>query len=321
MAFNELRKELADARLRHSQIVSRASGLVKGVLVVGGAAIAGVCQFINWPANTTPPVADVVGMAATAAVALGGLYVLGTEQDAARAVNVASEAIEEAEEATAKLDDMQEVFDAFDRLAETYQICLTLRGAIEQIAVGSTALDDFIAKLFDLISRPLSIAAGFAQADQWTLGVYKAEPSSTPGKMQLRCISHHRAVQCQLHEARVWPEGVGIAGLAFSNKREIVVPDLRAEGMQAVFGPQGHQRATDAARYVSMVAVPITQVDVDSAWGVLNATSDRPDHFSAASNPGFKTDEPVRAVAAFIGLAVAMWAARSRGSPGLATRP
>lgn len=269
--------------------------------------VAGVSQFVTWPAGKPAEPSQVIGIAATLIVALGGLYTLWTEQDAAKALRVADKALEGAQEAKAELRNLGSFFTDFDRLSETYRLCLTLRGSLEQASVGVVGdIDDQLRALFDLVGRPLAIAAGFAQSDRWTIGLYRAQPSSELGKAEMKCIAHRRALPCELHEARTWPEGVGIAGIAYSNAREVVIPDLQAEGMQAVFGPRDQTKTYDAQRYVSMVAVPIMVAGREKPWGVVAATSDRQGHFSADSEPGFKTDEPIRAVAAFIALAVAM---------------
>ncbi|WP_156397273.1 MULTISPECIES: hypothetical protein [unclassified Sphingomonas] len=306
MSFDELKNRLSNARVKNARSVARASWWIKGAAVLGGAAIAGICQFTTWGSGT-PSSSSILGIAACVVVFAGGIYVLATEQDAAQAIEVADSAVEEVRAASARFDELDEFFEAYGRLIEIYQICLSMRGGIEQAVIGSPNIDQLVVTLFDLVSRQISIAAGFQQADRWTIGVYKAVPSANPDRADLKCIAQERALKCELYEARMWPEGVGIAGIAYSNAREIVLPDLQAEGMQGVFGPKGHQRTYDAERYVSMVAVPIQVAGHAKPWGVVTATSDRAGHFAAASNPGIKTDEPIRAVAAFIGLAVAMW--------------
>lgn len=313
MELDDLKSELVSTRSKHSAKVAKSSKLVKAILVIGCAAIAGAAQFWTWPAGKTPDTSQVIGIAATLGVLIGGFYVLATETDASDAIEIASKAVESAQAFEARSDDLNEFFDAFQRLVSTYQLCLTMRGAIEQSSVGAAGqVDGHVKSMFELISRQLAVAIGFEQADRWTLGIYKAVPAKEPGKMELKCIAHKRAIECKVEEARVWPEGVGIAGIAYTNSREIVLPDVRSEGLRAVFGPKGLTRPYDADRYVSLVAVPINVAGHAKPWGVVNATSDRSGHFSAESRPGFKTDEPVRALAAFVALAVASIEAQDR---------
>lgn len=316
MDLGEIRQRLSGVRSRHSKSVSRASKFVKGVLIVGGACAAGVAQFITWPDGGSPAPANIVGIAASFAVLIGGLYVLWTETDAADAIEAAEKATDAAQEIEASHSDIADLFEDFDRLVQTYQIGLTMRGGIEQAAIGSVgSIDTLVSGMFDLVSRQLAIAAGFAQRDRWTIGIYKAV-IGTDGRAVLTCIAQRRAIECATSDARDWPEGVGIGGIAYVNAREIVVPDLRAEGVQAVFGPRGMTRPYDSERYVSMVSVPIMVAGREKPWGVVNATSDSPGHFAAESRPGFKTDEPIRTLASFCALAVAMHDAQERARGG-----
>ncbi len=313
MDLRAIRIELTAVREAHARSVAFASKFVKGVLVLGGALVAGIAQFCTWPAGGSPDAAQITGILATAVVALGGFYIAFTEADAAKAVAVADKTMDAAQQMEAAFDEIDSFLDESGRLAETYQLCLTMRGALEQSAIGATGgADGLIGTLFDLASRPLTVATGFDQADRWTLGVYKAIPALEAGKMQLKTIAQKRAIECTLDDARVWPEGVGIAGICYTNGREIVLPNLRAEGMQGVFGPRNLTREYDTERYVSMVAVPVKVAGRDRPWGVVVATSDQAGHFSTDSQPGFKNDEPVRALAAFIALAVAMMDAQDR---------
>ena len=309
---------------RHTKSVERASKFVKSILVLGGATLAGIAQFVTWPDGNSPEPWQVVGIAATFIVALGGIYSLFTEQDAANAVREAERAVEAAQEFRAQIKDFEGLFAEYDRLAETYRLCLMLRSALEQAGVGFVGdTDTQLFELFDMVGRHLAIAAGFAQADRWTIGLYKAQPSAEVGKAELRCIAQRRALPCDLTEARIWPEGVGIAGIAYTNGREVIIPDLRTDGMQAVFGPRNQSKKYDAEPYASMVAVPINVAGHEKPWGVVTATSDRVGHFSSDGDPGFKTDEPIRAFAAFVALAVAMreTISRAHAAPPIETSP
>ncbi len=313
MGIDELKADVRQAKAGHARTVASSSKLVKGTLVVVCAGIAGVAQFWTFMPGKPPEPAQIVGIIATFGVILGGLFVLLTETDAATAIELADKALEEARNAEARFDGVDELFVSMDRLSETYQICLNLRGALEQAGVGSSgSLSDLVATMFGLVARPLSIAIGFQHADRWTIGVYQAHDPSLQGKAELRCIAQKRAIECKLHEARVWPEGVGIAGIAYSNAREVVIPDLGADGVQSVFGPRDATRQYDVERYVSMVAVPIMVEGRDKPWGVITATSDRVGHFHGKPEAGFKTDEPIRAVGSFIALAVAIQDQRDR---------
>jgi hypothetical protein len=210
MELGHLRSTLIEVRGTHARSIERATKYVKGVLIVGGAFIAGVAQFVTWPTGGTPDPSQVVGIAATVCVLVGGVMVLLTEKDAAAAVEIAQRAVDQAQEAEGRLENLDEFFDTFGRAIETYQMCLTLRGALEQAGIGSVgSTDDLIRSLFELVSRAVTIASAFEQADRWTIGIYKAEPGLEPGKVELKCIAHDRAIKCEVGEARVWPRAWG----------------------------------------------------------------------------------------------------------------
>ena len=317
MDIGEIRGRLREVRSAHSGAVQRASKFVRSVLVAGGALAAGIAQFCTWPLGGKPDAAQLVGIIATGIVFIGGLFILLTEQDAATAIKTADEALAKAEDLAAEAATIEAFFDANDRLSATFQAALSLRSAFEQALNPTPAdVDMLITTAFDTVKRQLAVAAGFRQSDRWIIGVYRSELDTVTGRDQLRCLVHDRAIPCQVGQARSWPEGVGIAGIAYTNRREVVIPDLRAEGMQAIFGPQGFSNPFDADRYISMVSVPILVAGRSKPWGVVNATNDQADHFSADGRAGFKNDEPIRMLAAFCALAVAMYDAvdKARGA-------
>jgi hypothetical protein len=123
-------------------------------------------------------------------------------------------------------------------------------------------------------------------------------------KALLECIAHARKIQCDLSNARAWPEGVGVAGVAFSMKNEITIPDMNAAELGTVFKLNAEARTYDYARYRSMVAVPIRVGSDDIPWGVAVVTSDKPHHFNVEPSDGVPTSEPIRAIAAMAALAV-----------------
>lgn len=313
MDLSNLRDRLATARTHHSHSISRSSKLVKGVLLLLCAAVAGVAQFATWAADKSPEPWQIIGIVATIGVLIGGVFVLATERDAADALDVADRAMDEIREYESRIEDLENYINSCNRAVVTYQTCLAIRGAIEQSTVGTSGtIDNLLIRIFQLVSRQLAIAADFHQSDTWTIGVYKAIPTAQSDRFALKCIVHRRAIECKIEDARVWPEGVGIAGICFSNEKEIVIPDMHIEGISAIFGPRDLARAYDGQRYASMVSVPIMVAGRQRPWGVVNATSNRSGHFSTESGPGFKTDEPIRALAAFIALAIATDDARLR---------
>jgi GAF domain-containing protein len=157
---------------------------------------------------------------------------------------------------------------------------------------------------------------GFEQADRWTICVFYGDIDQREGRRVLRCVAHARAIECDISEARTWPEGVGVGGVAYANAREVIVPDLVDEAMGTVFDLGDRKRSYDEERYRSLAAVPILVDRGEKPWGVVIATNDRPHHFNVEGT-GVRTVEAVRALAGMVALAVSV----SRAAPRAAGIP
>lgn len=285
-----------------------ASLFVKLVLVAGFTAIAGVAQFFQFP-ETGPETSQIIGILATMVVATGAIFIIITEQDATEQLAIAHAAIEEARDAHTQLGIIDDIADDTARLIELFQALNVMRGAIERLtALINPEEDDVAAKLLKAAERSLIIAMAFEQADLWTIGIYRAIPSSEEeNRAILKCVAHKRAIECEVTEARTWKEGTGIMGVAYANNDEIIVSDLQTDGVKAVFGTSANvPRAYDQERYRSMVAVPIKVHGMEKPWGVVTATSDRVSHFSYDGPTGVRTDEGARVLANMVALAIAV---------------
>jgi hypothetical protein len=281
---------------------------VKITLIAFFSAIVAVAQFLQF-GKDGPDAGQVTGILASLVVLIGSVFVLITEQDASEDLALAQEALEAARDTEAQYEFIEELFSDNARLIELFQALLVLRGAIEHLAANPHVDENqVVANLLKVCERSLAIAMNFAQSDQWTIGIYKAIPSSAePGKIDLKCIAHKRAIECDVDEARVWREGTGIMGVAYSNHDEIIVPDLQAEGMRTVFGSAANeQRDYDVERYRSMVAVPIKVEGMDKPWGIVTSTTDQVGHFSQSNAKGVRTDEGVRILSGMVALAIAV---------------
>lgn len=153
---------------------------------------------------------------------------------------------------------------------------------------------------------------GFEISDMWTICVYRAEPNASGGRDSLRCVAHNRAIQCEISEARVWDEGVGVSGISYANQREIIVPDLSSANLGSMFNLAGGARPYDGDRYRSIVCVPVVIHGQGKPWGVVVATSDRVNHFNTDEDGGPKAIEPARLLAAMVALAVVLCEGKSK---------
>lgn len=294
----------------------RASLFVKVALLGLGSTVVAIAQFSDF-GKDGPSSAQIAGIIAAIVVAAGAVFVVLTEEDAGSQLALAHDAIEKARDVEAAYESVGELYAEMDRLIYLYQAQSLMRGALEAIAVSSHSEESAARSVMQSAQRLLPIVLAFAQADQWTVGVYQAIPSDELGKADLKCIAHKRAIECDAKEARVWKEGTGIAGVAYANATEIVVPDLQSEGMRSVFGTAANEsRAYDQERYRSMVSIPIKVQGLKRPWGVVNATNDKAGHFSAAASDGVRPDEGARALANMVALAVAIVRSRPARSEG-----
>jgi hypothetical protein len=320
MSLREKAEAVAEQFKRRSKNQSSASLLVKIILIVVGSAVATVAQFLDFN-SSGPTHSQILGIIAAIAAGIGGIYVVVTDKDAAEELELARDAIESARELQYSLIESSSEFVRYQRevkrAVELYQMMSILRGVIEQV-IASPLRDTL--KIIDVCmeaaQRALPITMGFHQADRWTICVYHAE-ANDGGKVILKCVAHNRAIKCDLAEARTWAEGVGVSGVAYSNNREVIVPDLLDPGLGTVFDLGDKRKAYDDERYRSLAAVPISVDRAERPWGILIATSDRPHHFEVTEQPGVQTVEGVRALAGMLALAISVskTAPRSAGKP------
>lgn len=282
-----------------------ASIIVKIVLIIGGSALAGLAQFTQFPEGSSPTAWQVVGMAATGLVALGGIFMAITESDASKELEMARAAVEQAQTYASAFDEFERYENDLLRSTELYAAINAMREVVEQ-TIGEGGKDEIAAikTIMETAGRSLAVACGFEQADRWTICVYKAQLDATSHGMELVCAAHRRAIECDLTEARKWPEGVGTAGMAYSNGREIIVPDMSASELGTVFDLGIRKKGYDSDRYKSIATIPIRTSRDGKPWGVVVATNDRANHFYVDHKPGIQPAEAARALAAMIGLAV-----------------
>jgi len=307
-----------DKKIRErAKINFNASLFVKVAMVAIGSMIVAIAQFMIGPENSGWSTWQVIGIATALIVGVGAIFVVITERDAADDLALAREALSKAQQAEREFESYLELEGAIYQLIELYQAAGVMRGAIETVAAKGISNETLIAStILNASARSLSIAMGFGQSDRWTICVYIAEKYLESERYILRCIAHERAIKCDLANARAWPEGTGLAGVCFSNRAEMILPNLQADGVRAIFASGvSDSRPDDAERYRSMVAVPVMVQGLERPWGVVTATNDQVDHFSYEESQGVKPDEGVRLLAGMVALGIAV--SRSNGEkPG-----
>lgn len=321
MDWRTLRTELASSFSAYSTTLIRLTRFVKIVLTIGGAAAAAIAlSFDMAHANKEISAWTIIGLMGASLVALGSIFDAMKERDASDALVTASKALDAVHARELELTEIlnnDEYDKAITRGLHLYSSMDVMRGAIEQsLDLDDVAPKTIIQTCLSAASNSLLGAFDFAITDTWTICVFRAVPES--GTTILRCVAHLRKIQCDIADARAWPEGVGVAGIAYSMNKEIIVKDFSAPEFAAMFDLKALGRAYDKARYASMVAVPISIGNNPKPWGVAIATCDRPGHFSPDPSYGVATTEPVRAIAAMSALAAKAAEAGGRRSGAVA---
>jgi GAF domain-containing protein len=302
--LKNLAGELFTAIEDRANKTKKASLVVKVGLIAIGSAFVAIAQFAQF-GEDGPTGWQIAGILAAVVVAIGAVFVVLTEDDAPKEMNIAQRAVEAARQIEEEYSEFTESQLQLEMAINIYTAIKLMREVIERTVVQGTRSDDIVRLMFEVADRNIPISVGFEQADQWTICAYRALPIAN-GRMELKCIAHDRAVKCSIDEARTWEEGIGVAGICYSNAVEIIVPDMQAADIGSVFNIGGRSRNYDASRYRSIIAVPISIGQQERPWGVVTATSDRPFHFSPEDAPGIKTSEGVRSLAGMIALAIAV---------------
>lgn len=309
-ALKEIAERIGSHFQQRSKNQKRASLFVKLAMITIGAAVAAIAEAIEL-ARTNHEVSSwtIAGIAASGLVALGGVFVYLTEQDVSETLEDARAALEAArafEQEKSEFEmNMAWLSNEVTRGLELYNSIDVMRGAIEQsLDLPNPSIANIIHTGLTAARNSLLVALGFDIKDTWTIGIYEACRDAESGKIVLRCIAQDRTVPCNIADARVWPEGIGVAGIAYSTASEKIIPDMSDPALGTAFQLKGNARDYDRQRYRSIVAVPIMVGSNKIPWGVAVATSDQPRHFYIEPADGVPTSEPVRAIAAMAALAV-----------------
>jgi hypothetical protein len=306
---DELKAELLSAYAEYSGAFVRSSRFIKIALVIGGATLA-TCALAVDIGREKGEISSwtILGLVGAVLVAIGSIFDALREREASRAILIADKALDEAQKRKQELDQLireQTQFDgAVTRGLDLYNSMDVMRGVIEQsLDLSNVPVETIIQNCLSAASNSLLGAFDFAVKEIWTICVFMAQKDRESGKVILRGIAHLRAIPCELSAARTWPEGVGVAGIAYSTKHELIIKDMSSDEAVAMFNLRDLGRAYDHERYASIAAVPITIGSNINPWGVAVATSDQAYHFSPEPSYGVGTVEPLRAIASMTALA------------------
>jgi hypothetical protein len=250
----------------------------------------------------------VIGLTGAATLAILTIVLAFIDHSAPRELELARNALEDARDLERRLqydyEGAEQEQRNLRRATELYSAMNSMREVIEQTA--NTRPDDIMLVQFLLAAggRALMVASDFEISDHWTLLVYRTESAPEGPARQLRCVGGKRSIDCDLSEARLWPEGVGVGGVALSRGQEVLAPDLSKPELGTLYQSGALRRDHDAERYRSIAAVPIQIAGQKHPWGVVVATSDQANHFGVEQGPGVRTAEASRALAGMVALGV-----------------
>lgn len=287
--------------------MAKSAFVVKVLAIPAFSAVAGICQFTEFE-NGHATIAQVLVITASTMVGVSSLLIGIFEKDGADELAKAYEAVEQARQIQEDYGFIVQLERDHDRSIQHGEALLAMRGFLEQLLVSpSGSEEDVIQGLLAVSARPLAVAMAFEQTQAWTITVYRAE-CDTGDRSILRPIATARAIECDLANARSWEEGTGIAGAAWSNRSEVVIPDLARPGIKELFGTKVNvEKLDDFQLYRSMAASPIRLDGRAEPWGVVVATNDSIDHFSTDRQSELRPDLVLKNLSAMVALAAAAY--------------
>ncbi|WP_311273566.1 MULTISPECIES: hypothetical protein [unclassified Rhizobium] len=298
-----------------AKTIGRSITFAKCSIILFGA-LSAVMQF--WPSDVaTISRPQFLGAIAAVLVAVIGTYLLFAERDAASMLSDANQALSHAIESESILvgyeQNIASLHHQINKFSELYVAMGNARNMYEGMALaGKKEENTLLQELLNINKRQLAASMEFETSDRWTVCIYKSHVSET-GSRELRVVAHIRAIECDVKEARVWPEGVGFSGISLSTGEEIIVGDLTDPTVSQIYGAGGPKaKPNDSSMYRSVVACPIYIGDERKPWGIATATNDRANHFIDVDNIGVQNSEAVRALAEMAAMIVALSGATSQ---------
>jgi hypothetical protein len=270
--------------------------------------VAAGAQFMEFYPGS-PSGWQIAGLTATVLVFIGAVYSGIADDCAPQQLEIARKAIEEASKREAAAEKSENVYGLYvaetRRAVHLYLSMVAMRGILERLPDGDGEADHRLAdSILQSIHQYLPTAAGFEPWHQWTFGIYKAQ--ETADGVKLVCVAKRRAIECNLADARHWPAGKGVLGVAYTNREEVIIEDASVSSIRTVFALGESARKHDGDRYKSFAAVPVLEGNENACWGVVIGTNDQIDHFRNGEEYGVQTAELVRAVASMMALGVRM---------------
>lgn len=114
MDIRSLSAKVSSSFVSHGKRLKGASRFVRLVLLVCGAAIAGIAQFAEFSPQG-PTAWQIAGIAASVAVAIGALFATVIDEDVSEQLSLAHEALSEARDLQEKYQDLSQIENEFEK--------------------------------------------------------------------------------------------------------------------------------------------------------------------------------------------------------------
>lgn len=316
MTEMSLRQRIARRYQAGLQWVQAVSFLVKLVLVLGGALLAGLSKYL--PLATTPfDYQAFLAICGVAAAFTGGALLLVLDKNLAGSAADAADALTELETvrgAARQLGALVSLAEEGTLRSRYLRVALVtmMKGLTEHADGARRSEEEMLSGLLDLGLDGLIAAIGFNADEVWTISVYRSEGDSPA---MLRRVSTRRSNRLEeTSSSRAWPSGNGHIGATHARAEEVVLPDVLEQGMaHALNTPKRLARQDDGDRYRSIAAVPVFHAGRSDPWGVVIGTSSKAGRFHyALDSEGWERAEAMRVLGAVVALGLAIHYNRRR---------
>lgn len=308
--FDALERDLTEERggtwVKLTDRVRWLEGYRPWIIGIGvcGALVGALSRFASDPVAGTAMAITGAIIAAFSGVAVAAFDFKKLELGASlgKAESVAERAIAAGRAAQASLAALREERRQLDRRRVHRLTALaSMREMLEQSIAEELGTEAAASATIDVAIFDIVGAIGFEPGEYWTLSVFEIDESEGEAFRIAAGWADRAGAQS---DGRSWRMGEGYTGVAWRDGTEIIEEDTSTPAAQRRYRVVGQKaRAYDAARYRSVVSVPIRAGAEHAIWGIVTATSDRVGRFQdEAPGSEIQAVDMVRDVAGLMAL-------------------
>ncbi len=259
---------------------SRWQKAIKVILVIGGAAISafGGALGVSILPTTGGEFTALKGVLVTIGLvmsAVGGLLIVLVTEDSSDLLHKAKTYIRMAKHYVVERKDLLQLDDKRRALLDMQE---GIYEACEQIP-ATAPINVLVETILRVASVNLTASIGFDHGERWAFSIFQKTGVGDDERMERIAVQWANRFG-ETKAARSWKRQQGFTGWAWHDNQELVVADARdSQWGGKYFYQQGNQPVEDRDLYVSAAAIPIKIGANDEIWGIITATSDKPDRF------------------------------------------